>query len=159
MFGRKKSRFDLAEGDEDLLVTEATDLPAPAAAATPALAEPPRQRALPPAASAPTSSDTTVGRGVKLEGTLRFKGRARIDGELHGKVSAGDHLEVGQDGFVGAQLAVRTVTILGKVDGNVVAGDSVEIQAGGRMQGDIRTPAFHVHRGAIFNGHCQMGEG
>lgn len=150
MFGRKKNkpaRFDLEV--EALEASEESRVPALAPSA-----EPPR-RALPPA----SSGSTTIGPGVEFEGTLRFTGVARVDGLFKGKVESGERLEVGPKGEVAAQVSVETLRIEGAVSGNIDASGNVEILAGGRMRGDIRTPAFQVHRGALFTGHCDMGEG
>ncbi len=148
MFGRKKSKsapVDIEIDSPDPVQEQRVALPP---------ADAPR-RALPAA----RTGNTTIGPGVDLEGTLRFKGVARVDGTFKGKVEAGERLEVGPQGEVAAQMDLETLLIEGTVSGNVDASGSVEILAGGRMKGDIRTPAFQVHRGALFTGHCDMGEG
>jgi len=159
MSGRKKGQLqDLLDSVEPPVIDAQTVTPPPAEGSRP---RPLPEAAAPPRLLPPAGRDegTLVGQGVTLEGTLRFRSRARIDGVFHGKIAAGARLEVGADADVEATVAVDTLLIQGRISGDVDARESVEIEAGGRMKGDIRTPAFQVHRGAFFNGHCEMGEG
>ncbi|MBM4320135.1 MAG: polymer-forming cytoskeletal protein, partial [Deltaproteobacteria bacterium] len=155
MFGRKKNYQDLDQ-DDDVLMIEARA----AASAEPApgrhLAESAAQgvrRLQPPLAQ--EERVTIIGEGVTMEGKLRFKGRARIEGVFQGTVERGDQLEVGPQAVLEADVFVGSLLIQGCVTGNVVAQEGVEIQAGGKMKGNIKTPAFQVHRGALFTGHCE----
>ena len=161
MFGWKKARLQdiLAEEDHPEgasgsiheLGVEGADAASPIS-----LAAEPR-----PALPSPSDREelTVVGRQVVMEGRLGFSGRACIEGVFRGKVDRGHHLEVGTGGLLEADVAVGTLVIRGQISGNVVAEDGVEIEVGGRMRGDIRTPALQVHRGAFFNGRCDMGDG
>ncbi len=149
MFGRKKSLFEEPAPDPTADATQdERDEPRPAL----------------PTASGPEEQGrdlpwgTMVGPGVTMEGKLRFSGLARIDGRFQGKIDAGGRLVVGTSGEVQADVLVDTLVLEGKIVGNVVASDGVEILSGGQMRGDIKTTAIQVHRGALFNGHCEMGE-
>lgn len=158
MFGRKKAYADLAQqDDEEVVLVEAK----PAASSEPTAA---KELPAPPPAGlrklpAPREEQVTLlGQGVTLEGKLRFQGRARIEGVFRGTIEQGDQLEVGPQALVEADISVGSLLIQGSVTGNVSARQAVEIQAGGKMRGNIKTPAFQVHRGALFTGHCEMGE-
>jgi cytoskeletal protein CcmA (bactofilin family) len=66
-------------------------------------------------------------------------------------------VEVGAKGRVIGNLAAETVVIAGEVVGDIVASRSLEMLAGGRVTGDIRTPKLKIDDGAYYEGACSMG--
>ena len=50
----------------------------------------------------------------------------------------------------------KKVTILGQVQGNVMASEKVEIREGGRLDGDIVSPRIAISDGAHFRGRVEM---
>jgi len=101
---------------------------------------------------------TLLGKGAYFDGTLRFEGTVRIDGDFSGRIESDDILVVGEGGLVRAELHVGSVIIEGAVEGDIHAHRSVEIHAPGRVKGNIITPSLFIDRGVIFEGSCQMIE-
>lgn len=99
-----------------------------------------------------------LGPGAVIQGKLSFDSPVRIDGTLVGEVTASSTLIVGEQGTVEAQIKVGNLIVLGYVTGNVEAEDLVEIKAGGRLVGDIRTRRIVVEDGGIFEGRCSQGK-
>ncbi|MCB0358204.1 MAG: polymer-forming cytoskeletal protein [Bdellovibrionales bacterium] len=95
-----------------------------------------------------------IGAGTVIEGKLSFDAPVRIDGTLHGEVVSSSTLIVGEQGSVVATLEVGSLVVMGHVQGNVIAKDLVEIRAGGRLDGDIRTKRIAIEDGGIFEGSC-----
>jgi cytoskeletal protein CcmA (bactofilin family) len=104
---------------------------------------------------ATTEITTLLGRGAAFDGRLRFEGTVRIDGKFKGEVS-GDTLVIGEDARVEAKLDVGEVIIRGTIVGDIKATRLIEIQASGRVKGDLTTPTLQIDKGAIFDGRAIM---
>jgi cytoskeletal protein CcmA (bactofilin family) len=135
--------------------------PAPAAApppsATAAPAPAPAPRVEPP--PAPEPSGLRLGRGVRLEGTLKFSGTVRVDATFQGSIITDGVLVVGEGAKVDAKITCGTVTIEGEVNGDVVATTAVELRPTARLRGDVETPSLSIERGALFEGASRRPAG
>ena len=63
--------------------------------------------------------ESIIGRKSEFKGTLKAKESVYIDGELGGKVQVEAEVIVGKDAVVKADIQAESVTIKGKVIGNV----------------------------------------
>ena len=99
---------------------------------------------------------TILGAESTFEGHLTFQGTIRIDGNFKGEIVTKDVLVIGQGAKVEAEIKVGAVVINGTVRGNIVAENSVEVHAPGRIYGNITTPVLTIDRGVIFEGQCVM---
>lgn len=105
------------------------------------------------------SLQATLGKGSRVEGKLRFEGSVRIDGQVEGEIEAQDTVIVGETAVINAQIKAAIITVKGKITGDVIATKRVELQAPGRLMGNITTPSLVIHEGVVFEGHCSMGSG
>lgn len=121
-----------------------------------------------PAAPPPRTSESTtrdvslqasLGKGSRVEGKLRFDGSVRIDGQVDGEIDAQDSVIVGETAVVTAQIKAGTVIVKGNIHGDVIATKRVELQAPGKLVGNITTPSLVIHEGVVFEGQCSMGSG
>lgn len=103
--------------------------------------------------------NTLIGKDTVFTGTLDIKGAIRIDGTVKGKVICSDTVTVGAGGFVEAEIEAVTAVVAGKIVGNLVASERVELQAKSDVEGDIKTKSLVVEQGAIFCGSCRMKDG
>jgi len=103
-----------------------------------------------------SDAHTILGKESRFNGKLAFEGAVRIDGNFQGEISTDDVLLIGQGAEVRAKLNVGTVIIHGYVEGDIVAKNSVEIKAPGRLRGNIVTPALTIERGVVFDGTSRM---
>ncbi|MFP4474434.1 MAG: polymer-forming cytoskeletal protein [Desulfatibacillaceae bacterium] len=104
--------------------------------------------------------NTFLGPDVTFEGELRFEGSVRVDGTFKGTIeSQSGLLIVGEKALVEGDIHVGKVMVAGKVQGGIVATDSVEIQKSGQMVGDITAPKVTIDSGALFHGNCAMEGG
>lgn len=102
-----------------------------------------------------------LGRGARFEGRLTFEGRARVDGELVGEVLTEGLLVVGEAGVLECR-EVRVGALIvrgGTVRGNVVARESVEVYAPGKVYGNLTAPQVSLEKGVLFEGVCRMSPG
>ena len=111
-----------------------------------------------PATGEPNVNDihTILGPESSFDGKLAFDGTVRIDGRFKGEIKTENVLVIGQGARVEAQISVGTVIINGDVVGDIVAKQSVEIHAPGRLCGNICTPQLMIAKGVVFEGTTKM---
>ena len=135
--------------------------PTPAASTAP-LASPTTSSSSAPSsasrANAPVGPEgrACLDRGSKITGKVSFEGPARIDGEVDGEISAKDSLMISETAVVTAQIRAASVSVAGKVSGDIVATQRIEIRANAKMSGNLTAPILVVQEGALFEGHCSM---
>ena len=100
--------------------------------------------------------DSLLGAGVDCQGTARVEGTLRLDGAFQGTLEVGDTLIIGQSGSFTGRARGRQVVVIGKVEGEVIGTERVELQKGARMDGDVLTRSFVIEPGVWFQGQCRM---
>jgi len=99
-----------------------------------------------------------IGKAVRVEGKVISEEDLTIDGDVEGSIELGGHsLTIGQEARIRADLVAKTVTISGKVNGNVRAVDKVDLRATGSVDGNITAPRFVMAEGATVMGKVQAG--
>ncbi len=145
--------------DENEAPTTASN-PTPPPPATPR----PAPRAAAPPASSPASTgersgsgQAQIGKSLQLKGEITGSEDLVIDGEVEGTVELKDNnLTVGPNGNVHADVQARSITVLGRLHGNVRAGDKVEIRKTGSLEGDLATARIIIEDGAVFRGSIDI---
>ena len=80
-----------------------------------------------------------------------------IQGTIEGSVRLANHqVTIGAEGHVKASVDAEIVMVYGKITGDVVASDLVEVEKGGIVGGDIKAPRVIMHDGAIVVGGLDM---
>ena len=98
-----------------------------------------------------------VGSGTAITGEATFKSLLRIDGKFSGRIaSPTGTLIVGAGGVVDANIEVSIATILGTVNGDIIATQRIELGRAGKLNGNIQTPSLMIEQGAVFEGSCKM---
>ena len=98
-----------------------------------------------------------IGKSIVIKGDLTGEEDLVIEGKVEGKVHLPNHrLTIGQGGNVQAEVHAKSVVVIGRVAGNVSAGERLEVQASGIVDGDVRSPRLSVQEGAVLNGSIQM---
>ncbi len=98
-----------------------------------------------------------VGAGTSVTGEATFKAMLRIDGHFSGRISSSSGaLLVGAGGQVDANVEVAVATIHGVVNGDIIAGQRIELGRAGKLNGNIQTPSLVIEQGGVFEGGCKM---
>ncbi len=97
-----------------------------------------------------------LGEGTQFKGEVRFAGTIRIDGYLEGEFVCGEMLIIGEGAQVKAKIEVGSLDVCGQVEGDITARQRVQLLAGSRVTGMIRTPSLVISEGAVFDGKCEM---
>lgn len=100
--------------------------------------------------------DSLIGAGTRIEGNVTFSGGLRVDGEIKGNVCAekGDvsTLVVSEQARIEGQIDVAHVMVNGTVIGPISASDSLELQPGARVTGDVEYHQLEMQQGAVVQG-------
>ena len=114
----------------------------------PPVVEPVVSRA--PAASA---EQATIGKSLFIKGEITGSESLFVDGKVEGSINlTGNRVTIGRNGQVAANITAREIVVLGKVRGNVVATDRVDIRAEGSLSGDVSAARISIEDGAFFKG-------
>jgi len=104
-----------------------------------------------------TAQTAMIGQSIHFKGELTGNEDLMIDGTVEGKIDLKEHhLTIGKNGRIKADLRAKSITIQGEVVGQISAEEKVEIQATGRLQGDILSPRLSIADGAHFKGSVDM---
>jgi cytoskeletal protein CcmA (bactofilin family) len=126
--------------------------------------EPPApQRVSPAAAPAPaaapvprTGGACVIGSKTTVKGEISGDEDVLVEGTVEGQIRINKDLRVGQGGTVKATIDAQSVVVSGEVIGDCHAANRVEIQASGRLTGNIRAPRVVIAEGAVFKGNSDM---
>jgi cytoskeletal protein CcmA (bactofilin family) len=100
---------------------------------------------------------TVIGAGIHVNGRVSGEEDLRVEGRVEGSVNLSETLHIAAQGIVVAQVEARDVVVSGVVVGNVTATDSVTLNPGAKLIGDIAAPRIIIADGAAFRGNVAMG--
>jgi cytoskeletal protein CcmA (bactofilin family) len=101
----------------------------------------------------------TSGSQPEMDGALTFRDMLRVNGHIAGSViSKKGTLIVDITAQVDADIEVSVAVIGGRVNGDIVAYQRVELGPFAKIHGNIWTRSLAIQPGAIFDGVCQMIE-
>ena len=111
----------------------------------------------PSAANISSSNINTLVEGTSAEGTINTSSDLRIDGHVNGTINCGGKLIVGPSGNVEGDINSQNAVIEGRVQGNIVIQDILDVRETASVNGEIKTGKLLVQNGATFTGNCDMG--
>ncbi len=103
-----------------------------------------------------TAPAPVIGPGARFEGTLSFRGEARVEGEVKGWILARGRLEVAPGARVEARVEADEVVVGGTLEGDVDAPIRLTLLPGGSIRGNVRTPKLVLADGSTLDGHCEV---
>jgi len=99
------------------------------------------------------------GSDPELNGDITFRDMLRVNGHIAGSVcSKKGTLIIDAAAQIDADIEVSVAVIAGKVNGDIVARQRVELGPAARIHGNTWTRSLAIQNGAIFDGVCQMIE-
>ena len=104
-----------------------------------------------------SNSATLISAGTTLQGDVTSDNDLRIDGTIKGNIRCSAKIIIGPTGFVDGNIDGQQADITGKVIGNIVAKDLLQLKGQGVVQGNITAGKLQIDPTATFNGQCQMG--
>ena len=110
-----------------------------------------------PASAGPGASRNILSSDVEIKGTVKFANDLVVDGKIEGEIISDGNLTVGENARLKAEIRTGTVTVYGKVHGNITAASHVEMKASAEVIGDIKASTLSMEPGAIFVGKSTVG--
>ena len=96
---------------------------------------------------------------VEIKGTLAFDGSLEFNGIFEGEIISQGTLTIGSEAVIKAEIQAAKVIIRGKVQGNIIATESVEVCDKAELFGDVQTAKFIVAEAAVFRGRSDPIDG
>ena len=99
----------------------------------------------------------SIGKSIVINGELSGSEDLTIEGRVDGKIELRNHvLTIGSNGRITAQVAAKSIIVLGHVKGNLTATEKVDIRESGSVEGDIVSPRVAIADGSHFRGSIDM---
>lgn len=99
---------------------------------------------------------TLIASGTSVRGDVHFSGRLYVSGAVTGNITADEGvagtLFVDEGGSVEGDIHAAHVVIAGRVEGNVLAREHLEVAGTGRVLGDASYKQLGVELGGVVNG-------
>ena len=95
--------------------------------------------------------------GAFFEGELRFKGLARIAGQMQGKIKGEGRLIIESTAQVSADILTDHLVLLGSLKGAVKARKTVLMEPPAKFSGEVFSPSLSIKEGVFFEGSSKRG--
>ncbi len=102
------------------------------------------------------TTKNVLGSDVEIKGTLKFTGELTFEGKLEGEIHSDGILNLGDSAVVTGNIDVQSVVVRGKVNGNIVAKEKIDIKAKTELFGDIRAAKLVIEEGVTFVGKTDV---
>lgn len=103
-----------------------------------------------------SSSKNILNSDVEVKGALKFSGELTFDGKLDGDISSDGTLTLGDNAVIKGTIDVGSVVVRGKITGNIVAKDKIDLKAKTELFGDIRAAKLAMEEGVTFVGKTEV---
>src|SRR5262245_55449187 len=102
------------------------------------------------------SAKNVLNSDVEIKGNVKFAGELTFEGKLEGEINSEGTLNLGDTAVLNGNVNASTVIIRGKLNGNVVAKDKIEIKTKAEVFGDIRAAKLVIEEGVTFVGKTEV---
>jgi cytoskeletal protein CcmA (bactofilin family) len=102
------------------------------------------------------NSKNVLNSDVEVKGTLKFSGEMTFDGKVDGDINSEGTLNLGDNAVVKGTIDVGSVVVRGKITGNIVAKDKIELKAKTELFGDVRAAKLVIEEGVTFVGKTEV---
>ena len=100
--------------------------------------------------------DSLIGSTTRIEGNVFFSGGLRVDGAVTGNVAAlpdqPGTLVVSAQACIEGEVQAAHVVVNGTINGPVHATETLELQVGSRVKGDVHYRSIEMQQGAVVEG-------
>ncbi len=99
---------------------------------------------------------SVFGIATRIEGTIHLDETVRIDGRIEGNLEQSDGdgrwIIIGAKAEIRGDIRAQNISVAGKVIGNIVASESIELLDGCEVRGNIIHQSITVEPGASVHG-------
>ena len=101
-------------------------------------------------------SKNVLNSDVEIKGNLRFAGELTFEGKLDGEIHTDGTLNLGDGAVINGNINAANVVVRGKINGNIVAKEKIDIKAKTELFGDIRSAKLAIEEGVTFVGKTEV---
>jgi cytoskeletal protein CcmA (bactofilin family) len=101
-------------------------------------------------------ANTVIGSSIVIDGEISGDEPLTILGTVKGKIAIAENVIIEAGATVEADVEAQTVTVSGKLTGNVNASEKLELRPESKMIGNAKAPRIVVADGASFKGNVDM---
>ena len=102
------------------------------------------------------TSKNVLNSDVEIKGNVKFAGELAFDGKLDGEIHGDGVLSLGEGAIINGNINAQSVTVRGKVTGNITAKEKVDIKARAELFGDIRAAKLVMEEGVTYVGKTEV---
>ena len=103
----------------------------------------------------PTNNNLVIGEGVTFKGSIAAPGKAVINGNVSGELTA-DDLLIGTKGQVTGTVRAREIDVHGELNEDIVCREHILIHSTGRVSGSMEYSELEIQRGGQFRGEMRQ---
>jgi cytoskeletal protein CcmA (bactofilin family) len=107
-------------------------------------------------AAANGSNITMIAPSTHIEGEIKGAGEVRIEGTIKGRIDCSATVFIDRNGQVDGEIKGETVVVAGKIKGDIVGSQKLELTPTAEIEGDITSPRILIREGATFEGQVFM---
>src|SRR3977135_3395076 len=96
---------------------------------------------------------------VEITGTIKFQKELLIDGKVEGEINSEGVLTIGENADIRGEIKTKSITVFGKVQGNITVSERCELKAKCTLQGDLKAARLVIEEGATFIGKSEVTSG
>jgi cytoskeletal protein CcmA (bactofilin family) len=96
---------------------------------------------------------------VEIKGSIKFQKELLIDGKVEGEINSEGVLTIGENADIRGEIKAKSITIYGKVHGNIAVAERCELKSKAVLQGDLKTVRLIIEEGATFIGKSEVTSG
>ena len=105
-----------------------------------------------------TDSETIIGQGTFIRGNLRGDSDLSVAGRLEGSIDVHGQVVLDSTSITKADVVASRIVLRGALVGDLRAQESIVLEEGSRVVGDIQAPSIRIDPGALFRGRIDVGE-
>lgn len=97
-----------------------------------------------------------LSKDVEIKGSIKFTNELIIDGKIEGEIISDGNLTVGENADIKGEIKTKSVTVLGKIQGNITVQERCELKTRAHLIGDLRAARVIIEEGATFVGKSEV---
>jgi cytoskeletal protein CcmA (bactofilin family) len=96
---------------------------------------------------------------VEIKGSIKFQKELLIDGKVEGEINSDGVLTIGENADIRGEIKTKSITVYGKVHGNIIVAERCELKSKCTLQGDLKAARLVIEDGATFIGKSEVTSG
>ena len=104
----------------------------------------------------PGSTRNLLSNDVEIKGSIKFQSDLTIDGRVEGEIASPGNLTIAENAEIRGEIKTKSVTVHGKVYGNITVDERCELKGRSVLQGDLKAARLVIEEGATFVGKSEV---